>query len=109
MKKLIFYIFVVSLIFSGASFAVDKTSSKKTKKEPLKSEAKIQTDRSTGQIKPDSNKTQDNPRDYNNFIDKNNNGIDDRVENKRTKTPESDQGKPSGDSAQKDTSKTADK
>nr|MBN2277726.1 hypothetical protein [candidate division Zixibacteria bacterium] len=99
MKKILINVLILSLVFSGIAFGVDKTSSKKVKKNPDPKVMVENKDDSQSTNQP-SNRVinqqslQENPRDYNDFVDKNNNGIDDRVESKRKTVPATDKTPP---------------
>jgi len=83
MKRILVYTFVLAFLISGVVMAtIDKTSSKKSKSES--SEQKKQD------AKKEDTAKKKNQKNYNDFVDKNSNGIDDRVE-ARKKKPAPDQ------------------
>jgi len=84
MKKYLIWVVLLAFLASGA-MAIDKTKSKSEDLQSSEKKADIKLpDRekpsSAGQ-KDDSRKSA--PRDYNDFVDHNNNGIDDRVERRK--------------------------
>jgi len=78
MRRLLIYTILIGFLLCSFSYAVDKTSPKKASPGIKDSTVKIEN-KATGnkQIKKDDRK------DYNDFMDGNNNGIDDRVESRK--------------------------
>jgi len=89
MFKISAYILAFSLLFFAVSFAIDKDEDKKQERKKvdtlMKAPNKIERS-SVEKKKPDTQKSTGD-KDYNNFIDRNNNGIDDRAENKKVVSP----------------------
>ncbi len=82
MNKTIIYILASLFLLTSCLFAIDKKPQSE-KPGNKQSQDSLKTDRP---VAPDSSKTKIKPNDgadYNDFIDKNNNGIDDRVEKKK--------------------------
>lgn len=89
MRTILIYIFVSLFLFSSASFAIDKRTGKKVDHKKVDSVIK-QDDNKKPQRKgsaPGTSVNRGSQRDYNDFIDKNNNGIDDRAERKKKAPP----------------------
>ena len=80
MHKILIYTIAFVFLMSSLAIAVDKKSDKK--KERSKVDTLIKA-RDTRIQSPTGNQ----PKDYNDFIDKNNNGIDDRAENQQKVSP----------------------
>jgi len=84
LHKLLIYIMALSFLICSVSFGIDKETDKK--QERKKVDTLIKKPLTQG---PQGNKDQPRGsgstggRDYNDFIDKNNNGIDDRAEYKK--------------------------
>lgn len=109
MKKVLIYMVLIIFALSSASFAIDKTGSKKSVKKTTDQPTDIENkpiDESSKQPSETGKK-----KDFNDFVDKNNNGIDDRAEKtKRKSTPPAKDEKPKNPPAGKDsTSKTKSK
>ena len=84
MRLILTAIVLLAFIFSSSALAVNKTGTKKLKKEKPDSVLKLKTDK----LQPSSGTKQsatDKRKDYNDFIDKNNNGLDDRIESRKKK------------------------
>ncbi len=84
MKKILIYIVSVVFLLTSASFAIDKTGSKKS----VQKTSDKPTDIENKPIeKPSGQPTEAGKhKDFNDFVDKNNNGIDDRAEKTRIKS-----------------------
>lgn len=92
MKKSLIYIIAALFLWSSCAFAIDKTTSKK--KNPDKPDTTNQP------VDPPANKTDSNAtaqqnqnatnKDYNDFVDGNNNGVDDRMETGKNKPSSKD-------------------
>lgn len=86
MRNMLIYLILCLFLSSTASFGIDKREKKKItiKEADKKTTQKLKTsptDKSSD-TKPKTGQT----RDYNDFVDKNNNGIDDRVEKTKQKS-----------------------
>jgi preprotein translocase subunit SecF len=85
MKNMLIYLFLCLFLFSAVAFGIDKKENKKitVKEADKKTTQKLKTsstDKSSG-----NNLDSRSTRDYNDFVDRNNNGIDDRVEKTKKK------------------------
>ena len=108
MYRIVIYLVMALLLSFTLAYSVDKTSTrKKASGNQISADAKkVKTPKST---KVSDTRRSANTRDYNDFVDKNSNGIDDRLEAKRKKTSASsaEKSKKSGQSGQKpDSGKT---
>ncbi len=82
LRKLLIILILAVFLFGSASFAIEKQQQKKQPIEKPKQEVKS-PDKKTPDIKADVNRNNEpTGKDYDNFIDENKNGIDDRAEGK---------------------------
>jgi len=87
MKKLLTYTFLVIFLFGSATLAIEKKDTKRvTQKEVEKRNVpKSKQDNQSGNLNSPSRNNPKVERDYNDFVDRNNNGIDDRIESRKRK------------------------
>jgi hypothetical protein len=87
MQKIFIYIITAFFLLSSVSLAIDKTSGKKVQHKKVDTLIKIESPEGVSPSGSDpglnTNEKLGNRRDYNDFIDRNSNGIDDRAENKK--------------------------
>jgi len=84
-RTILIYVVVSLFLFSTISFAIEKRSGKKLDHKKVDSLIKRDDNQKPQKKNPlrDSRVNRSDQRDYNDFIDRNNNGIDDRVERKK--------------------------
>ena len=85
MYRIVIYLVLTLLLSFTLAYSIDKTSTrdKASGNQISADEKKVKTPKST---KVSDSQRPANTRDYNDFVDKNSNGIDDRIEAKRKKT-----------------------
>lgn len=87
MRSILIVIVMLAFMFSSSALAVNKTGAKKLDRKKVDTLIKLKKDnlRSSGTRQSAT----DRRKDYNDFIDKNNNGLDDRIESRKKKAAES--------------------
>lgn len=86
MKRLFTYFILILFLFAAVASAVDKTFTKKSTRKT--SDQPTNLDNKKIEDPTDKKSVNKQQKDYNSFVDKNNNGIDDRAEiTKRKQTP----------------------
>ena len=108
LNKIITLLLIFSFLFCGVALA---TIEKDTTKKKTQNKQDITPGDSSGNagLKPNNVPNQKRPSGYDNFIDKNNNGIDDRVEQKtenRKKDNVQDSPNPNSKNSQNQSNKT---
>ncbi len=103
-------VFAVLLLFGGTAHAIDKKKVK-GKDVPVSQTDKKTEDRDTGAVLPDTRRKDPGHGKYDDFVDKNGNGIDDRVERaqqkpEKSKMPNKESSEKSGKIGPGDTLKT---
>lgn len=88
MRAILIIIVMLAFVFSSSALAVNKTGAKKLERKKADTLIKIKKDdlRSSSGTRQSAT---DRRKDYNDFIDKNNNGLDDRIESRKKKAAES--------------------
>jgi hypothetical protein len=91
-NKIVIYIIIVLFLFGSLAFGIDKTESKKKTADTsmsVKSQETTAREAKKAELPEDRKSQQNEQSDYNDFVDENNNGLDDRVEGKTKKPLES--------------------
>ncbi len=87
MNRLLIYIFLILFLFGVSALAVEKEDAKQATKQKVEKKETTEQNRVTQSETLKSHNQDQQKRDNNDyFIDANNNGIDDRVENRKKKT-----------------------
>jgi hypothetical protein len=101
MKRMFIIFLAFVFLFGSCSsvLAIDKKKAKPLdpKETPEKIEPKSRPVSPPQKQAPPKQLKPDNPKDFNDFVDKNNNGIDDRVERKRKSAREKEKIEPKSD------------
>lgn len=88
MRRISIYILVLMFLLFSMSFAIDKKSDKKQQRKKVDTLTNVQDSHAQDVQKDRPNSSgSSGGRDYNDFLDKNNNGIDDRSEGSKKVTP----------------------
>jgi ABC-type transporter MlaC component len=83
MRKILVVLVISAFAFSSSALAINKTGAKKLERD--KADTLIKLDKDKRGTSSGSKRSVDRPKDYNDFIDKNNNGLDDRIEYRKKK------------------------
>jgi hypothetical protein len=87
MKKLLTYTFLVIFLFGSSTLAIEKKDSKRVIQKEVEKQnvPKLKQDNQPGNLNSQNRNNPKVKRDYNDFVDRNNNGIDDRIESRKKK------------------------